>query len=166
MSEQNLDSLPKPPTPTPTPTPMGGRRRRNQSRKTRKSRKPMKNNALREWVNFVKKVRAEEKIDSYKKAMSRAKVRADKGEKWRSMKGGIGEMDEKDEQFGGMEEISKMGGGMEEISKMGGGIEQEEDPEQNGGIILGGRRRRRSRSRSRGRTMRKSRSKSRSKSRY
>lgn len=67
----------------------GGRRKRNKSKnKSRKS-----NNALKEWVAFIKKVQKEEKIDSYKKAMSRAKVRADKGEKWRSMKGGDGEED-------------------------------------------------------------------------
>jgi len=113
----------------------GGRRRRKQSRKIRKSRKT--NNALKEWVKFVKKVRAEEKIDSYKKAMSRAKVRADKGEKWRSMKGG--------------EEMDK---GMEGM--MG------EKEELEGGVILGGRRRSRGRSRgrSRHRTMRRSRRRS------
>lgn len=112
-------------------------------RKTKKSRKS--NNALKEWVKFVKKVQSEEKIDSYKKAMSRAKVRADKGEKWRSMKGGEGE-----------DTSSKMDD--TEI----------EDEDQNGGILLGGGRRRRSRGRSRGksrgrsrhRTMRRSRRRS------
>jgi len=118
----------------------GGRRRRKQTRKSGKSRKS--NNALKEWVRFVKKVRAEEKIDSYKKAMSRAKVRADKGEKWRSMKGGE-EMDE---------EMNKGEMGDEELKAM---------KEQNGGIFIGGRRRRsRSRGRSRHRTMRRSRRRS------
>lgn len=115
---------------------MGGRRK---SKKSRKS-----NNALKEWVNFVKKVRAEEKIDSYKKAMSRAKVRADKGEKWRSMKGGA------------------------EENPDGAGSDVEE--EQQGGLILGGRRRSRRRARtrrgSRSRSRGRSRSKSRRRSRY
>ena len=127
----------------------GRRRRRKQTRKSGKSRKS--NNALKEWVRFVKKVRAEEKIDSYKKAMSRAKVRADKGEKWRSMKGG--DEDEK------MDEEGQMG-------EMYGGDEDEDDPlmggnEYEGGIVFGGRRRRRSRHR----TMRRSRAKSRGRSR-
>ena len=124
---------------------MGGRRRRKQSRKTQKSRKPMKNNALREWVNFVKKVRAEEKIDSYKKAMSRAKVRADKGEKWRSMKGGAEDEEEN-------------------------GFDSAKEEEMDGGLILGGRRRSRRRARarrgSRSRSRGRSRSKSRRRSRY
>ena len=111
-----------------TSTMDGGRRRKQKTKKSRKT-----NNALKEWVKFVKKVRAEEKIDSYKKAMSRAKVRADKGEKWRSMKGGEGEMNEGDmDKAGGM-------------------------------IVLGGRRRKsrgRSRGRSRHRTMRRSRRRS------
>ena len=126
----------------------GGRRRRKQTRKMKKSRKS--NNALREWVNFVKKVRAEEKIDSYKKAMSRAKVRADKGEKWRSMKGGE-EMGDKEMDDVGMGDMGDMG-----------------DEELKGGLILGGRRRRRSRSRgkSRGKSRSKSRSKSRRRKRY
>ena len=100
----------------------GGRRRKQKTKRSRKT-----NNALKEWVKFVKKVRAEEKIDSYKKAMSRAKVRADKGEKWRSMKGG----EEMDEVY----------------------------MDKEGGVILGGRRRK-SRGRSRHRTMRRSRRRS------
>jgi hypothetical protein len=106
-------------------------------RKSKKSRKS--NNALNEWVKFVKKVRAEEKIDSYKKAMSRAKVRADKGEKWRSMKGGEIEENEENEDTKG---------------------------EMDGGLILGGRRRSRRRTRSKSRSRTKSRSKSRRRSRY
>jgi hypothetical protein len=114
----------------------GGRRRKQKSKKSRKS-----NNALKEWVKFVKKVQSEENIDSYKKAMSRAKVRADKGEKWRSMKGGEGEGEgegDKEEHKGGFHF-----GGMGDVS---------------GGVVLGGRRR--SRGRSRHRTMRRSRRRS------
>ena len=105
-----------------TSTMDGGRRRKQKTKKSRKT-----NNALKEWVKFVKKVRAEEKIDSYKKAMSRAKVRADKGEKWRTMEGG----EEMDEVY----------------------------MDKEGGVILGGRRRK-SRGRSRHRTMRRSRRRS------
>ena len=39
------------------------------------------NSALKDWVTFVKKVQKEEHI-SYREAMSRAKARKDKGEKW------------------------------------------------------------------------------------
>lgn len=115
----------------------GGRHRKQKSKKSRKT-----NNALKEWVKFVKKVQSEEKIDSYKKAMSRAKVRADKGEKWRSMKGG--------------EEMDKGMEGMEVMGEMG------KKEELEGGVILGGRRRSRGRSRgrSRHRTMRRSRRRS------
>jgi hypothetical protein len=116
----------------------GGRRRKQKSKKSRKSKRKS-NNALEEWVKFVKKVQSEENIDSYKKAISRAKVRADKGEKWRSMKGGEGEeMGDKEEQKGGF-----YLGGMGDVT---------------GGVVLGGRRR--SRGRSRHRTMRRSRRRS------
>jgi hypothetical protein len=152
MVETEVDEMHK-------PMEGGRRRRRKQTRKSGKSRKS--NNALKEWVRFVKKVRAEEKIDSYKKAMSRAKVRADKGEKWRSMKGGEGgmDMDPKEEDI---EEKGYMYGGEE-------GDEAESssshaDAEIEGGIVLGGRRRRRtrarSRSRSKSRSMRRSRRRS------
>lgn len=50
----------------------------------RKSKRRV-NPALGKWVAFVKKVQKEEKI-SYKEAMTRAKERKDKGEKW--MNGG------------------------------------------------------------------------------
>ena len=136
-----------------TTTSGGGRRRRKQSRKMKKSRKS--NNALKEWVRFVKKVRAEEKIDSYKKAMSRAKVRADKGEKWRSMKGGDEMEDEEQQKMMGGDEDEEMYGGDEEEEMMGG----DEEEELEGGYFIGGRRRRRSRSR--GRSRRKSRGRSR-----
>lgn len=68
------------------PVPMGGKR---------KSKRRV-NPALGKWVAFVKKVQKEEKI-SYKEAMTRAKARKDKGEKW--MGGGLllgGEMEEED----------------------------------------------------------------------
>ena len=126
----------------------GGRRRRKQTRKMKKSRKS--NNALKEWVRFVKKVRAEEKIDSYKKAMSRAKVRADKGEKWRSMKGGEGEelVEEEEVIYGGEEgEEGKEG-------------EKSSSVDMEGGLLLGGKRRRRRRTRARSKSMRRSRRRS------
>jgi phage-related protein len=41
------------------------------------------NKSLKDWVAFVKKVQKEEKL-SYKDAISRAKARKDKGEKWMS----------------------------------------------------------------------------------
>ncbi len=53
------------------PVSMGGKR---------KSKRRV-NPALGKWVAFVKKVQKEEKI-SYKEAMTRAKARKDKGEKW------------------------------------------------------------------------------------
>ncbi len=46
----------------------------------RKSKRRV-NPALGKWVAFVKKVQKEENI-SYKEAMTRAKARKDKGEKW------------------------------------------------------------------------------------
>jgi hypothetical protein len=45
------------------------------------------NKSLKQWVAFVKKVAKEEGLE-YRKAMMRAKARADKGEKWQ--KGGEG----------------------------------------------------------------------------
>ena len=39
------------------------------------------NKSLKAWVNFVKKVAKEEKLN-YSDAIHRAKVRKDKGEKW------------------------------------------------------------------------------------
>ena len=59
------------------PESMGGKR---------KSKRRV-NPALGKWVAFVKKVQKEENI-SYKEAMTRAKARKDKGEKW--MEGGYG----------------------------------------------------------------------------
>lgn len=40
------------------------------------------NKSLKDWVAFIKKVQKEEKL-SYPDAMKRAKVRKDKGEKWK-----------------------------------------------------------------------------------
>ncbi len=135
MSEEELEVVDKMSVEE-TPVSGGRRRRINKSRKS--------NNALKEWVAFVKKVQKEENIDSYKKAMSRAKVRADKGEKWRSMKGGDGE-----------EEATFEDTIVEEDP-------DEKDPEMSGGIILGGKRRTRkkSASRTRRRTARRARGRS------
>lgn len=54
---------------------MGGRKHKH-------SGKRHGNASLRSWVAFVKKVQKEEHLP-YKQAMMRAKVRKDKGEKWR-----------------------------------------------------------------------------------
>jgi hypothetical protein len=59
----------------------GGRRRRG-SKKAHKGGKRHGNASLRAWVTFVKKVQKEEGI-GYKEAMTVAKKRKDKGEKWR-----------------------------------------------------------------------------------
>jgi len=66
----------------------GGRRRRG-SKKAHKGGKRHGNASLRAWVTFVKKVQKEEGI-GYKEAMTVAKKRKDKGEKWRG--GGDAEM--------------------------------------------------------------------------
>jgi hypothetical protein len=65
---------------------VGGRRHRGSKKRHSKRRG---NSSLRAWVKFVKKVQREENV-SYKEAMTRAKRRKDKGEKWR----GGGDMDE------------------------------------------------------------------------
>jgi len=57
----------------------GGRRHRG-SKKMHKGKRHG-NASLRAWVTFVKKVQKEEGV-SYKEAMTRAKQRKDKGEKW------------------------------------------------------------------------------------
>lgn len=57
----------------------GGRRHRGSKKRHSKRRG---NASLRAWVTFVKKVQREEKV-SYKEAMTLAKKRKDKGEKWR-----------------------------------------------------------------------------------
>ena len=58
-----------------TTSTMGGRKHKH-------SGKRHGNASLRSWVAFVKKVQKEEHLP-YKQAMMRAKVRKDKGEKWR-----------------------------------------------------------------------------------
>lgn len=69
-----------------TLTPSEGGRRHRGSKKAHKGKRHG-NASLRAWVTFVKKVQKEEGI-GYKEAMSVAKRRKDKGEKWR---GGDGE---------------------------------------------------------------------------
>jgi hypothetical protein len=64
---------------------MGGRSRRH-----KRSGKRRGNSSLKSWVTFVKKVQKEEGL-SYRNAMMRAKVRKDKGEKWRGGGGQAGE---------------------------------------------------------------------------
>lgn len=65
---------------------MGGRRHKG-SKKMHKGKRHG-NASLRAWVTFVKKVQREEGV-GYKEAMTLAKKRKDKGEKWR---GGAGDM--------------------------------------------------------------------------
>jgi len=118
--------------------------------KTKKARKP--NNVFKDWVKFIKKVQREEKIPSYRDAMSRAKIRSDKGEKWKSMKGG----DDDNVSFNEpIDESPPTGGeGGEELEELEGG-KKRKIKKMKGGIILGGKRR----------TMRKSRRKCKGKSR-
>jgi hypothetical protein len=68
-------------------TPAEGGRRHRGSKKMHKGKRHG-NASLRAWVTFVKKVQREEKV-SYKEAMSLAKKRKDRGEKWRG--GGEGD---------------------------------------------------------------------------
>jgi hypothetical protein len=70
---------------------VGGRRHRGSKKRHSKRRG---NASLRAWVTFVKKVQREEKV-SYKEAMTLAKERKDKGEKWR----GGGDSDEESAVF-------------------------------------------------------------------
>ena len=67
----------------------GGRRHRG-SKKAHKGKRHG-NASLRAWVTFVKKVQKEEGV-GYKEAMTLAKRRKDKGEKWRG--GGDGDENE------------------------------------------------------------------------
>ncbi len=108
----------------------GGRRHRG-SKKAHKGKRHG-NASLRAWVTFVKKVQKEEGI-GYKEAMSVAKRRKDKGEKWR----GGGEYDEPE------------------------GGDPEADPEYEL-PVMGGRRRRRHRTQRRSRSHRRSSRRSRS----
>lgn len=75
----------------------GGRRHRGSKKRHSKRRG---NASLRAWVTFVKKVQREEKV-SYKEAMTLAKRRKDKGEKWR---GGGDDDDEYDMKTGELAE--------------------------------------------------------------
>jgi len=96
--------------------------------------KRKQNKTLKAWVAFVKKVQKEEKL-SYKDAIHRAKVRSDKGEKWKTMKGGDVEKEEVEVE-NREEEFKPEEGSM---------LEEEEDEkvvEPVGGVILGGKRRR------------------------
>jgi hypothetical protein len=118
--------------------------------KTKKARKP--NNVFKDWVKFIKKVQHEEKLPSYRDAMRRAKIRSDKGEKWKSMKGGDGEEEAPTDNSSIVEPTEELSVGsfvQEEEKLVKGG-------KMKGGIILGGKRRR---------TMRKSRRKGKGKSR-
>ena len=80
----------------------GGRRHRG-SKKAHKGKRHG-NASLRAWVTFVKKVQREEGV-GYKEAMTLAKRRKDKGEKWRgggeNMEDGGEYMEDDEETFGG-----------------------------------------------------------------
>lgn len=82
--------------------------------------KRKQNKTLKAWVRFVKKVQKEEKLN-YKDAIHRAKVRSDKGEKWKTMMGG--DVDEEEDDFNPQEDSMI-----------------EEDKVEVGGVILGGKR--------------------------
>jgi hypothetical protein len=75
---------------------VGGRRHKG-SKKMHKGKRHG-NASLRAWVTFVKKVQKEEGIN-YKEAMTRAKQRKDKGEKWRG--GGLEDEDDMSGMMGG-----------------------------------------------------------------
>ena len=126
--------------------------------KTKKARKP--NNVFKDWVKFIKKVQHEEKLPSYRDAMRRAKIRSDKGEKWKSMKGGDGEEDAPI--VDNPTDNSSIVEPTEEKKPVGSFVGEDEEElveggkKMKGGIILGGKRRK---------TMRKSRRKCKGKSR-
>ena len=65
---------------------IGGKRSRRHSRRHSNKGKRKGNKSLTSWVAFVKKVAREESLP-YGKAMKRASVRKNKGEKW--MTGGV-----------------------------------------------------------------------------
>jgi len=111
-----------------------GRRHRG-SKKAHKGKRHG-NASLRAWVTFVKKVQKEEGI-GYKEAMSVAKRRKDKGEKWR-------------------------GGGEENSDEFSVGGDPEADPEYEPLVMEGGRRHRRHRTQRRSRSHRRSSRRSRS----
>jgi len=115
----------------------GDAEQQNAGRRHRGSKKAHKgkrhgNASLRAWVTFVKKVQKEEGI-GYKEAMSVAKRRKDKGEKWRG------------------------GDPADEFPETSGG-----EPEDEPLVVEGGRRRRRHRTQRRSRSHRRSSRRSRS----
>jgi len=122
------------------------------------------NKSLKDWVAFVKKVQKEEKL-SYKDAIHRAKQRKDKGEKW--MTGGSADHAKT---AGGLAKAAARGRSMARSRGMGMGMAGGDDDEietemeaempiedvkisadvtedQDGGVILGGRKRRSTRKR-------------------
>jgi hypothetical protein len=103
-----------------SPATISGGRRKKSSHKAPSS--------FMDWIAFVKRVQKDEKLDSYKDAIKRAKIRKDGGEKWRKSKGGDGENDGKPE-----ESVSAHDNGPEDISPV--------DPSASPSV--GGRRRRR-----------------------
>jgi hypothetical protein len=128
------------------------------------------NKSLKDWVAFVKKVQKEEKL-SYKDAIHRAKQRKDKGEKWKT-----GGSSDYAKIAGGLAKAAARGRSMARSRGMGmgmaGGDDDDEmemetdmdaeipiedveisadvDEGQEGGIMLGGRRRKCRRTRKRG----------------
>jgi hypothetical protein len=121
-------------------------RRHKGSKKAHKGKRHG-NASLRAWVTFVKKVQKEEGI-GYKEAMSVAKRRKDKGEKWR----GGGEEENSEGLFGGEPEYNE--------SSFGG--EPEEASIDGADSSYGGRKRRRHRTQRRSRSHRRSSRRSRS----
>ena len=107
------------------------------------------NKSLKDWVSFVKKVQKEEKL-SYKDAISRAKERKDKGEKW--MSGGATPTEEVVEESLQVTPQSEM-------------VTEVMEPMPSSNIAGGKRTRRRSRGKSRSRSARRSRSSRRSRGR-
>ena len=83
---------------------VGGRRHRG-SKKAHKGKRHG-NASLRAWVTFVKKVQKEEGV-GYKEAMTLAKRRKDKGEKWR----GGGDLDMTVTDAGETDEVLAITGG-------------------------------------------------------
>lgn len=113
------------------------------------------NKSLKDWVSFVKKVQKEEKL-SYKDAISRAKERKDKGEKW--MSGGATPTQEATTTEEVIEESVQVTPESEMVTEV-------MEPMESSNIAGGKRTRRRSRGKSRARTARRSRSARRSRGR-
>jgi hypothetical protein len=117
-------------------TPSEGGRRHRGSKKAHKGKRHG-NASLRAWVTFVKKVQKEEGV-GYKEAMTLAKKRKDKGEKWRGGgdEGSTPGSSDEDEEYNGDQD----GGDGESMPPV-----PDEDSE-----MKGGRRRRRRTRRHRG----------------